>query len=256
MKRPLGWAMLVVMTILLCALAVVSAGPPPSVASTYDTGPEGYRALFETLRRVGIPVARLEQPLAELPPGTAVLAATAPIAYDAADRTRLLRFMRRGGTVLAFGHLAIAHAPHLVELDVGSYANAALARDPRGAVRVYRLLGGRGPVLFDERLHGYDRSRSLWQVLPRNVRVAVAVAGLALLLVLVEQNVRFMPPLAIERPEDRTSAEYLRSMGRLLRRARAGRLALERFGDRTSEPSDAAVLAAATRYVHARKDRP
>jgi hypothetical protein len=255
-KRPLAWAALVGMTAVLCALAVMTAGAPPSIASTYDTGPNGYRALFETLRRVGTPVGRFEQPLADLPRGTGVLAATAPIVYDAADRTRLVRFMRRGGTVLAFGKLAIAHAPHLIVLDVRSYANAALARDPRGAVRVYRLLAGRGPVLFDERLHGYDRSRSLWQVLPRNVHFAVGLAALALLLMLVDQNVRFMPPLALERPEDRTSAEYLRSMGGLLRRARAGRLALERFGDRSSPPSDAAVLAAATRYIQARKDRP
>lgn len=35
----------------------------PSVYSTYDTGPNGYRALFEVLQSAGVPVRRFEAPL-------------------------------------------------------------------------------------------------------------------------------------------------------------------------------------------------
>lgn len=269
-------AVIAVMAVLV-ALAVASAPAPPSTYSTYDTGRNGYRALFEVLRREGIPVTRLETPLGQLDPGTRVFAVTPPlpafgtklpIRYDAADRARIERFLARGGTVLAFGAIDGMHrAKGLHVLDAAAYTNAALARDPRKALQIYRLVAGRGPVAFDERVHGYDRTRSLWSVLPGPVRAACWLAVLAVLIALVDANVRFVPPVEIEPAIDRDSSDYIRSMARLLRRARAGGAAIARFAHAypqdaelralaaLTRPGEAAVLRAATIYSHRRKDR-
>ena len=261
----------------LAALAVLSAGNPPSTYSTYDTGRNGYRALFDVLQREDVPVTRLEVPLAQRPAGMKVLAVTPglpafgrqiPIYYDRSDAERIDRFLTHGGTVLAFGTIpSVKPSKNLHLLDVTRYTNAALRRDPRAALTIYQLVAGRGLVAFDERLHGYDRTQSLWSVLPRTVQIAAGLAALAVVLALIEANVRFAPPVVDEPPADRDSSDYVISMARLLRRAHAGRAAIERFAraypnDRELQalalqaaPSDAAVLRAAAIFSERRKDQ-
>ncbi len=275
-RRGLEIALLVAVVAVLVAVALASAGRPPSTYSTFDTGPNGYRALYGVLERERIPVGRLEAPLAQLPSGTGVLVVTPPlpalgsalpIEYAAADRKRIETFMQRGGMVLAFGMIdGLAKSPRLRTLDVVDDTNAALAKHPRNALAVYDAVAGRGPVVFDERLHGYDRTRSLWSVLPAPVRVACWLALLAIVLLLVDANVRFAPPVLQEPPADRDSSDYLISMARLLRRARAGSAAIARFAQRYPDnielaalaarrhPSDAQVMRAATIYGNVRKD--
>ena len=274
--RGLEIALLVAVVAVLVAIALASAGRPPSTYSTFDTGPSGYRVLFDVLERERIPVARLEAPLAQLPAGTGVLVATPPlpalgtalpIAYGVADRKRIETFMRHGGTVLAFGTIGgLRKSPRLRTLAVADDTNAALAKHPRNALAVYDAVAGRGTVVFDERLHGYDRTRSLWSVLPAPVRASCWLAALAIVLLLVDANVRFAPPILQEPPADRDSSDYLLSMARLLRRARAGSAAIARFAQRYPDntelaalaarrhPTDAQVVRAATIYGNVRKD--
>ncbi|MFY9719425.1 MAG: DUF4350 domain-containing protein [Candidatus Cybelea sp.] len=79
----------------------------PSVYSAYDTGPNGYRALYEVLRAEGVAVQRFERPLSALDPSTRTLivtgyeADTSPKPLDAHDAAFLKRFVQNGGRLVA-----------------------------------------------------------------------------------------------------------------------------------------------------------
>lgn len=248
---------------LLVLLAGSAFEPPISNHSSHDTGPNGYRALFGVLAREGIPVVRLELPLGQRDPHTRVLALTTT-GYDRSDLKRLQLFMDRGGMVLAFVKIGGLHPTR--SFDGRNYTNRALQKHPRSALDVYDAVAGKGLVAFDERPYGYDRTRSLWSVLPPAAHAAVWVALLAVVLALIDANVRFAPPIVREAPADRDSSFYLRSMAALLRRGRAGRTTIERFaraypksrelGDLAgvTRPNDAQVLRAATLYAALRKE--
>ncbi len=251
----------------LLLLAVSSIGSPPSNHSSYDTGRNGYRALFDVLQRESIAVSRLEMPLGELDPRVRVLVLSAP-GYDRNDLRRLQAFMRNGGTVLTFVKIpGLSSSPHLRSFNGEQFGNLALRNHPERALVVYDAVEGKGLVAFDERPYGYDRTQSLWSVLPAPVHVAFFLSIVAVALALVNANVRFAPAIPREPPADRDSSAYLRSMGSLLRRARAGRPAIERFARAypksdelaqlaaVTRPNGALVLRAATIYAALRKER-
>jgi hypothetical protein len=81
----------------------------PSVFSTYDTGPNGYRALFEVLRAAGVPVRRFEAPLGTLDPSIRTLVVTSyefedfSIAHPLNERDAavLKEFVKAGGRLVA-----------------------------------------------------------------------------------------------------------------------------------------------------------
>lgn len=80
--------------------------PRPSVYSTYDTGPNGYRALYEVLRAAGVPVRRFERAVATLDPSVRTLIVTGyendPSAkpLDEHDTAVLRRFVASGGRLV------------------------------------------------------------------------------------------------------------------------------------------------------------
>jgi hypothetical protein len=261
--RIIEIAALVALLGLLVLLAGSSLESPVSNHSSYDTGPNGYRALFGVLARENVPVVRLELPLAQRDPNIRVLAITTS-RYDRGDLRRLQSFMDRGGIVVAFARIAGFHATH--SFNGRAYTNLALQKNPKVALDVYDAVAGKGLMAFDERPYGYDRTRSLWSVLPAAVHAAVWVALLAVVLALIDANVRFAPPIVREAPADRDSSDYLRSMATLLRRGRAGRATIERFARAypksrelaelagVARPNDAQVLRAATLYAGLRKE--
>jgi hypothetical protein len=79
----------------------------PSVSSTYDTGPNGYRALYDVLRAAGVPVHRFERELGTLDPAIRTLIVTGyehdPSAkpLDENDAALLRRFVAKGGRFVA-----------------------------------------------------------------------------------------------------------------------------------------------------------
>ncbi len=79
----------------------------PSVYSTYDTGPNGYRALYGVLRAAGVPVQRFERELGTLDPAIRTLIVTGyehdPSAkpLDVHDAALLRRFVAAGGRFVA-----------------------------------------------------------------------------------------------------------------------------------------------------------
>jgi Domain of unknown function (DUF4350) len=250
-RRIVESAVLIALLGLLVLLATGSLYGVSSTHSSYDTGPNGYRALFDVLQREGIPVTRLEEPLGLMDRRVRVLVLTAPY-VDRSDARRLQNFRHGGGIVL--------------RPVVANYTNLALSKHPQRAGEIYAAVAGHGVVAFDERSYGYDRTRSLWSVLPPAVHVAVWLGALAVLLALIDANVRFAPPIVREPPADRDSSDYVRSMAALLRRAHAGRAAIERFArvyPKSSElerlaavtrPDDAQVQRAAAIFANLRKD--
>ncbi len=99
-----------------CALLLVLLGyerttmeqrERPSVDSTYDTGPNGYRALYEVLRAAGVPAGRFERMLGTLDPSIRTLIITGyeddPSAkpLGANDAQLLRRFVLNGGRLVA-----------------------------------------------------------------------------------------------------------------------------------------------------------
>ena len=90
------------------------------------------------------------------------------------------------------------------------------------AAFAYDLFSAGPPPRFDERVHGYARGRSFWQVLPAPVLAALYVAGFALLLAILAANIRLAPPRRKEEERDPNSFAYIESLGRMLRRAGAG----------------------------------
>jgi hypothetical protein len=79
----------------------------PSVYSTYDTGPNGYRALYEVLTASGVRAGRFERPLPALDPFVRTLVITGyendPSAKPLAERDveALRRFAENGGRIVA-----------------------------------------------------------------------------------------------------------------------------------------------------------
>ncbi len=81
--------------------------PRVSVASSYDTGPNGYRALYDVLRSAGVPLHRFERVPGLLDPSIRTLVMTGyesdPAAkpLDVHDVAALRRFVRNGGRFVA-----------------------------------------------------------------------------------------------------------------------------------------------------------
>jgi len=262
--RVIESAVLALLLLFLVLLAGAQLATPPSSHSSFDTGPNGYRALYGVLARENVPVTRLETPLGLRDARIRVLMLTSA-AYDANDVRALELFIRKGGTVIAFARIANLHATRTFSGD--GYTNLALEKHPQHALDVYDAVAGKGLVAFDEHPYGYDRTQSLWSVLPLAAKAAVWIAVFAVALALVDANVRFAPPIVRDPPAERDSSDYLRSMGALLRRAQAGRTAIERFARAfpksqelaqlaaLTRPSDAQVFRAAALYAELRKER-
>ncbi|MFN2449891.1 MAG: DUF4350 domain-containing protein, partial [Candidatus Baltobacteraceae bacterium] len=139
-------------------------------------------------------------------------------------RATLLRSgARAAGIAYAYGKGTVVLVTSAQPFDNEHLSKAGNARF------AYDLFAPLGPVAFDERLYGYANDRSLWQVIPPPARLAIVIAGIALLLALAGANLPFAPPLTLEEKAVRDSSEYLHSLASMLRRGRAHRDAVARF---------------------------
>lgn len=142
-KRPLDLAIVIVCALFLVLLAYerdsTERRRQPSVYSTYDTGPNGYRALYEVLRTAGLPVRRFERELALLDPSIRTLIVTtyendpARKPLDEHDATLLRQFVTSGGRLVAIdsdfaGRLDVAPAVGTTLKTPGGTDAIALAR--------------------------------------------------------------------------------------------------------------------------------
>ncbi len=285
---------------LLLAVSLLRAAAPqahPSFPSTYDSGANGYAALYEFLQREEIGARRYELPLGNVPQRTTLVFAgdyaLDPSVFSTKESSTLEAWVRRGGRLIVLGRvfpatrnvLGLPPARTLASKDAwtacgyrgprlyagGEFATALRARcgsgqavlltGRGGAVAValkhgrgeivdvvtptlldnlrlgvrdnaafaYDLFSGSAPPLFDERVHGYARGRTFWQVLPWPVRAAVAIACAALLIAIVGANLRFAPPRQLENEDERDSSAYIASLARMLQRGGVARDVIARI---------------------------
>jgi hypothetical protein len=109
-KRSLELAILIAGAVIVVGLALGRGGErskPVSIYSTYDSGANGYRALYQVLRAAGLPVTRFERALGVLDPSTKTLVFTGyesdPSAkpLDERDAVFLKHFAEEGGRIVA-----------------------------------------------------------------------------------------------------------------------------------------------------------
>jgi hypothetical protein len=110
-KRPLEVTVLVVCALLFVLLGygrfTLEQQRRPSVYSSYDTGPNGYRALYEVLAAAGLPMRRFERTLASLDSSIRTLVLTGyeddPSAkpLDENDAGLFRDFVKKGGRLVA-----------------------------------------------------------------------------------------------------------------------------------------------------------
>ncbi len=300
-----AFALVAGLTVVVALTLARPVAMPPSTYSSYDTGPDGYRAIYEVMRREGVRVDRFEGEVGTLRATRATLVVSpsdvegeqsrASSWIDPGDGARLARFVRAGGRLVALGDvlqfagsalalppvasispaafavraakgpfsdgvrrveapfatafshlrrgvervLTVRGAPVAVAYRLGRgsvgaitaagvFSNASLAR-AQNARFAYDTLSGSGPLLFDERLHGYASGDSMWGVLPNSVHAALWTALGVLVLAVAGGLARSAPPMALEPPRLRDSSAYVASMAALLQRARAGSAAIDRF---------------------------
>ncbi|HZY95618.1 MAG TPA: DUF4350 domain-containing protein [Candidatus Cybelea sp.] len=291
-----------VIAVVICGLVLVLLGyersamerrQHPSVYSTYDTGPNGYRALYEVLRTTGLPMQRFERVLGVLDPSIRTLVVTGyendPSAkpLDEHDAETLHRFVLNGGRLVAIdaefaGPQDIAPGVGTTLQTRGGTAAIALARNAftegvarvrgaidwtfpfkeprgvpllandRGMVAVwyrfgrgeviaiaapalfgnaqlrnadnlrfaYNAIAGHGGVAFDEYVHGYNESLSMWGALPAPVHAAVWIVVALVAIALIGANVPFAPPYLPEARDERDSSDYITALAELMRRSR------------------------------------
>ncbi|HKU67817.1 MAG TPA: DUF4350 domain-containing protein [Candidatus Baltobacteraceae bacterium] len=276
-----------------------------SEPSTYDTGVNGYAALYDVLAREGARVERFELPIGELTRGTGTLVLAGKGALSAAAPSSsalayLDRWVRAGGRLVVLdespgrdarrtlslpatrrlaarqtlaeagcafapalrgarvaGSFEAGYAPecsvrHATVISAGSLAAGIAYPHGRGIVvavttpaifdnlhvsqaanakAAYAILG-RGAIAFDERVHGYAAGRTFWEVLPRPVRIAIAVALAAVLLAVIGANLPFAPPYSAQGSGERDSSAYIASLARMLERGRAAPEAIARIAAR------------------------
>jgi hypothetical protein len=109
-KARLDVAIVAGAALVLILLAYANSTVPHqvvSVFSTFDTGPNGYRALYEVLRTAGVPVRRFERVVALLDPSIKTLIVTgyendpSQKPLDQHDASAIKRFVEGGGRFVA-----------------------------------------------------------------------------------------------------------------------------------------------------------
>ncbi len=112
MRNKTEMAIAVVALLLFAVLAALRAAAPhahSSFPSTYDTGANGYAALYEFLQREHVGPQRYELPLGELPArSTIVFAGDYAIdssVFSAKESAALDKWVRRGGRLIVLGSM-------------------------------------------------------------------------------------------------------------------------------------------------------
>lgn len=105
--------------------------------------------------------------------------------------------------------------------DPAIFSNAMLARRDNARFAVQLLAARPGAIAFDETVHGFGTSESLWASLPASAQTGAALAALALLLGITGNMLRFAPPIPPARAPERDSSAYITSMANLMARAHA-----------------------------------
>lgn len=247
---------------LLVLFGVLRAMQPQaqfSEPSTYDTGGNGYAALYEFLQREGVAVRRFQEPFPQFRQrgGAFVLAGDGAVSAAAPNKgalDALGSWVRAGGTLFVFGQTSKDERRALALPKTLDDRKSVLRVVNKTPIRVYRrgrgniviagksaMFGNRqlpqrdtaalayqifapvAPIAFDERIYGYETGHTFWQVLPWGMRIAIMLACIAVLFAIAGANLPFAPPAALEPPAERDSGAYIGSLARMLQRGGATR---------------------------------
>jgi hypothetical protein len=303
--------MLLTLLMLLVPGGTRQAQSPANPGSTYEAAPDGVKAAFRMLGRLGYPVERSTRRLGD-GEMSRLLFMIAPerAVTEEHDVVELLSWIEDGGTLVYvpspyspnasrlhedFGisvdyHPSLGYAPRRIALDPSLLPARTAAVNGRHVVRaakgveplrplaldggalveraigagriivvadatlfgnvglreadnalllatICQRYGGGGPILFDERTHGFT---DLDSVLPFSKPIALAalcVAAIAFLLYAWAGAVRLGLPSPAPAPARAASTEQVAALGRFYERAGARAIALARLGDVDPPPS-------------------
>jgi hypothetical protein len=297
--------------------------------STYASGPDGSKAAYLMLERLGYPVERSTAQLGA-PEGSGLVFLIAPQkSLDAeADLDELATWIQEGGTLVyapsvfepdspglqgmlglrVEHHVRLGYAPDRVPLssdyapartvaingtsavkpragseplrtgvlegnsiaersigrgraivvaDPSVFSNVGL-READNALLLATLCahhGGSGPILFEERTHGFANLGSVLPFSKKNAVGALVLALAAALLYGFGAGVRLGPPSAPKGKERRASTEQITALGRFYERAAARTIALRRLGQAADGVHTDAELVTRARATRASQPR-
>jgi hypothetical protein len=148
---------------------------------------------------------------------------------DGLGSDRMLLVEHRGRVELADGNgdlvvrYSLGRGDVVAVVDPVPFTNARIAHAANA--RLAYLLAvphaRGGSVAFDDGVHGALIDRPWYRALPTPVRVTLAIAAIAALLALVGNVLRTGPAIALRRPREPTSAEFVDALAALHERIRA-----------------------------------
>ena len=160
MRRRLAWAAVAAFIALITAAMLVESPGTMIEPSTHGTGRNGYRALFDTLQRLGFTVAR--RTVIDVPPDATVWWLETDLCRERDDPSAWpgMELAERGGTAVALlpeltrrrCHLGrgvtLRTRSHASDTAGGAIAQAERRLDPSGhVVQIVKALPGWRPVL-------------------------------------------------------------------------------------------------------------
>jgi hypothetical protein len=189
---------------------------------------------------LGIPATRnLKQParralaFAEVPLTTEVKGVSGNFAVEFDDRAASKAFpilVTSTGVVALKYQLGKGAVVALTDPSI--FSNTRL-REPDNARFAFNLLGAFRTVAFDETVHGFTGGTSLWSALPLTARLAAIVTLATIILAVIGNLFRFVPPLPLAEADEPDSSAYLTAMANLLESAGARARALHDRADFT-----------------------
>lgn len=196
-----------------------------------------YGSDFDTL--LGIPSSRTMKnasreasPFAAFPVlhGVRAVRATFDEQFPWSGSVKALPLLVTGQGVVALQY-QLGKGTVIALTDPGIFTNERLTSAENARFGVQLIRAHPGVVAFDETSHGYIQNQSLWDALPAPVHTGVWVLAALFLLAIIGSLIRFAPPVAPDRPDERDSSAYITSMANLLARARASRTVLRDGAD-------------------------
>jgi hypothetical protein len=193
------------------------------ISSGADEADKAWKAM-RFPRFTDVPAASVGGPQATLFPDPA-LAGVHALALE--KHTRLTTdafppavplFGDRGGAIVA--RYRIGRGTIVIVTDPTIFTNRALASrdDARLALSIVPA-GGR--VAFDEQIHGFGTTKTVWQVFPAPLRWAIVLGCIVAFLAWIGANLRIAPLAVPALPPEANASSYIASLATLLRRGRA-----------------------------------
>ena len=252
MVLVIAGALFLLLTIAVVLTAPASQEEVSPIPSSYAPTPNGAKAAYLLLQRLGAHVERWEEPplrMADAGPGVTLVIAEPVVTPSHVEQSSLRSFIENGGRVLFCGANTAKFFPRVSmnklasgmtavsvigrgELiwwkDAKPLTNTGLQHDGNLALFLNSLaINDRKTVYWDEYFHG-ERG-SLWDYMGRVAAVRWAALPLCVILVAVLLTFsRRSGPLIVPTRVSRLSPlEFVESLGALYRKARAGSLAVE-----------------------------